>query len=256
VQLASRLTHPNVVAVFDHGRTPDGVFHDAMELLDGVTLEELVEREGRPSPGRVVHILRQVVSALVEGHGIGLIHRDIKPSNVLLCERGGIPDFAEIVDFGLVKDRGDAGTDLSAATTIDGTPRYLPPEAIRDPEHLDARADVYQVGAVAYFLLTGRRVFDGGSVIEVCRHHLHTPVEPPSMRIGASIPEEVEALVMACLEKDPPVARARRARSSAPRSRSMARAAAGVRATRPARSDAGRRAVPLESQRSFVLTNA
>jgi len=203
VQLTSRLTHPNVVAVFDYGRTPDGVFYYAMELLDGLTLEELVTRDGRQSPGRVVHILRQVVSALVEAHGIGLIHRDIKPSNVLLCERGGIPDFAKVVDFGLVKDLGDVGTELSAATTIVGTPQYLPPEAIRTPEALDARADLYQVGAVAYFLLTGAPVFDGGSVIEVCSHHLHTPVEPPSQRIGAPLPEDVERLVLQCLAKDP-----------------------------------------------------
>jgi eukaryotic-like serine/threonine-protein kinase len=203
VQLTSRLTHPNVVSVFDYGRTPDGVFYYAMELLDGVTLEELVARDGRQSPGRVIHILRQVVSALVEAHGIGLIHRDIKPSNVLLCERGGIPDFAKVVDFGLVKDLGDVGSELSAASTIVGTPQYLPPEAIRTPEALDARADLYQVGAVAYFLLTGEPVFDGGSVIEVCSHHLHSPVEPPSARIGSPIPDDVEQLVLQCLSKDP-----------------------------------------------------
>ncbi len=203
VQLTSKLTHPHVVAVFDYGRTPDGVFYYAMELLDGVTLEQLVARDGRQSPGRVIHIMRQVASALVEAHGVGLIHRDLKPANILLCERGGIPDFAKVVDFGLVKDLGDVGASLSAAGAIVGTPQYLPPEAMRHPDVVDGRADLYQLGAVGYFLLTGGPVFDGDSIIEVCSHHLHTPVEPPSKRTGVAVPEDVERVVLACLSKDP-----------------------------------------------------
>jgi serine/threonine-protein kinase len=129
------------------------------------------------------------------------VHRDVKPGNVILCERGGLSDVAKVVDFGLVKD-----LDAEAATTQDatlvGTPLYLAPEAIRSPV-ADARADIYSAGAVAYFLLTGRHVFEGRTVIEICSHHLHTLPTPPSERLGRPLPPALEAWVLACLEKDP-----------------------------------------------------
>ena len=129
------------------------------------------------------------------------MHRDVKPGNIILCDRGGVSDVAKVVDFGLVKDlEADAGATHEA--TLVGTPLYLAPEAIRSP-NADARADLYSVGAVAYFLLTGRHVFEGRTIIEICGHHLHTPPTPPSQRLGRPLPDALEAWVLACLEKDP-----------------------------------------------------
>jgi serine/threonine-protein kinase len=203
VQLTARLSHPNTVAVFDYGRTPDGVFYYAMEYLDGVNLETLVREDGPQPPARVVHVLRQVAAALVEAHGIGLVHRDVKPENILLCERGGVPDVAKVVDFGLVKDLEHRGASLSRADVVQGTPLYLSPEAITAPDRVDARGDLYALGAVGYYVLTGRHVFSGATLIEVCSHHLHTPPEPPSARLGRAVPGALEAILLACLEKDP-----------------------------------------------------
>jgi len=134
VQLTASLSHPNTVSVFDYGRTPDGIFYYAMEYLEGTDLEALVRGDGPQPPARVAHVLRQVASALVEAHGIGLIHRDIKPENIILCERGGMPDVAKVVDFGLVRDLEPAsGARLTQADVVQGTPLYLSPEAIRAP---------------------------------------------------------------------------------------------------------------------------
>jgi serine/threonine-protein kinase len=226
VQLTAGLSHPNTVSVFDYGRTPDGVFYYAMEYLDGLTLDEVVAGDGPQAPARVAHVMRQVLGALAEAHGIGLVHRDVKPGNVILCERGGVPDVAKVLDFGLVKDAeggadGDPG--LSRDGALLGTPLYLAPEAIRSPA-ADARADLYSVGAVAYFLLTARPVFEGRTVIEVCGQHLHAAPVPPSARLGRRLPEALEAWVMACLEKDP----ARRPASAAEAAQRLDRASPGV----------------------------
>ncbi len=201
VQLTAGLSHPNTVTVFDYGRTPEGVFYYAMEYLEGLGLGQLVAADGPQPPARAAHILRQVLEALAEAHGVGLVHRDVKPANIILCERGGLSDVAKVVDFGLVKDlEADGGTTQDA--TLVGTPLYLAPEAIRSPV-VDARADLYSVGAVAYFLLTGRDVFEGRTIIEICGHHLHTAPVPPSERLGRALPADLEAWVLACLEKDP-----------------------------------------------------
>jgi eukaryotic-like serine/threonine-protein kinase len=191
------------LAVFDYGRTPDGVFYYAMEYLDGVNLEVLVRTDGPQPAARVAHVMRQVASALVEAHGIGLVHRDVKPENILLCERGGIPDVAKVVDFGLVKDLERGGAALSRADVVQGTPLYLSPEAITAPNRVDARGDLYALGAVGYYMLTGQHVFSGATLIEVCSHHLHTAPEPPSARLGRPVPPALEAILLACLEKDP-----------------------------------------------------
>ena len=204
VQLTASLSHPNTVSVFDYGHTPDGIFYYAMEYLEGTDLDALVRAHGPQPPARVVHVLKQVASALVEAHGIGLIHRDIKPENVILCERGGVPDVAKVVDFGLVRDLEPAsGARLTQANVIHGTPLYLSPEAIRAPDAVDARSDLYGLGAVGYYLLTGTHVFGGATTVEVCSHHLHTRPDPPSERLGRPVPAGLERLVLACLEKEP-----------------------------------------------------
>jgi serine/threonine-protein kinase len=209
VQLTAGLSHPNTISVFDYGRTPDGVFYYAMEYLDGLTLEEVVAGDGAQPPGRVAHVVRQVLAALGEAHGVGLVHRDVKPSNVILCERGGVPDVAKVLDFGLVKEaEGDPG--LSHEGALVGTPLFLAPEVIRAGE-AGPRSDLYSAGALAYYLLAGRHVFDGHGVVEICSHHLHTPPTPPSERLGRPLPAALEAWVLRCLEKDPE----RRPRSAA-----------------------------------------
>jgi hypothetical protein len=206
VQLTSRLVHPNTVSIYDYGRTPEGAFYYAMEFLDGIDLEVLVGTDGPQSPGRVVNILAQVCGALSEAHGIGLIHRDIKPANILTCQHGGVSDVAKVVDFGLVKvlDHGDeVGASLTGAQTITGTPLYLSPEAISDPDRVDARADLYALGAVGYFMLTGRPVFQGSSVVSICGHHLHSTPVPPAERLGRRLPEGLSQVLLQCLAKHP-----------------------------------------------------
>jgi serine/threonine-protein kinase len=149
------LTHPNTVTVFDYGRTTDGVFYYAMELLEGATLQEIVEVDGPQPEERVIHLLEQAAGSLAEAHDAGLIHRDIKPGNIVVVDRGGIPDLVKVVDFGLVKDVGGGGTAepaLTVADTITGTPLYMAPETVTAPETVDARADLYALGAVGYWL--------------------------------------------------------------------------------------------------------
>lgn len=203
VQLTARLTHPNTITIFDYGRTHDGVFYYAMELLDGATLQRIVELDGAQPPGRVMHILTMACGALAEAHAIGLIHRDIKPANIMLCMQGGEHDVVKLLDFGLVKELAvDGETKLTGTSTITGTPQYMAPESILASESADARTDIYALGAVAYYLLAGSNVFNGSSVVEVCSQHLHQAPEPLSAR-GVTVPSELEAIVLACLDKKP-----------------------------------------------------
>ena len=208
VQRTAMLTHPNTVTVFDYGRTTDGVFYYAMELLEGASLDEIVEVDGAQPEGRVIHILEQAAASLAEAHDAGLIHRDVKPANILLVDRGGISDLVKVLDFGLVKDvglRADAASEpaLTQADAITGTPLYLAPETVSAPGTVDARTDLYALGAVGYWLLTGSHVFAGKSVLEVCAHHLHSVPDPPSLRLGEPVSEDLEALLLACLAKRP-----------------------------------------------------
>jgi serine/threonine-protein kinase len=207
VQLTSRLTHANTVAIYDYGRTSAGVFYYVMEYLEGMNLEELVSFDGPQDPARVVHVLAQAAGALAEAHALGLVHRDVKPANIILCERGGVPDVAKVVDFGLARELPGQGESAYPAatspTTILGTPLYLSPEAIATPDQIDGRADLYALGAVGYFLLTGVPVFEARTAIEACSHHLHTPVLSPSKRIHQEIPSDVEDAILCCLAKDP-----------------------------------------------------
>jgi eukaryotic-like serine/threonine-protein kinase len=210
VQRTAMLTHPNTVTVFDYGRTTEGVFYYAMELLEGASLEEIVEVDGPQPAERVLHLLEQAAASLAEAHDAGLIHRDVKPGNILVVDRGGISDLVKVVDFGLVKDVGGPGSGkvasgpaLTMADTITGTPLYIAPETLSAPESVDARADLYALGAVGYWLLTGTHVFDGRSMVEVCAHHLHSVPDPPSLRLDAPVPADLEALLLACLAKKP-----------------------------------------------------
>jgi len=203
VQRTAELTHPNTITVFDYGCTHDGIFYYAMEYLEGASLAQVVEVGGAQPAERVVHVIQQVAGALHEAHGSGLIHRDIKPPNIILCERGGMLDVAKVVDFGLVKDQRGRSFSLTEASALTGTPLFISPEALTAPDRVDARSDLYSLGAVAYYLLTGQLVFDGNTVIEVCGHHLHSRPDPPSSRLPCPVHEALESLLLACLEKDP-----------------------------------------------------
>lgn len=198
VQLSSQLTHPNTIDIFDYGRTPDGIFYYAMELLDGVDLNTLVEITGSVTPRRTVHILRQVCGSLTEAHGKGLLHRDIKPSNIMLAERGGISDTVKVLDFGLVQRAGDAGSGA-----IEGTPMFLAPEVITMPDASSPRSDIYALGAVAYRLITGTALWLLKDATEILRAHLNLEVERPSERLGRELPAGLDAIILSCLAKEP-----------------------------------------------------
>ena len=201
VQLASQLLHPNTVEIYDFGRTREGQPYYVMEYLDGVTLAELVAHSGRVPPGRVIHILRQVAAALREAHLRGLVHRDVKPENVMLCRRGE-DDVVKLLDFGLVKNlEGVETRDITQQLKILGTPRYMAPERLLNPSDADARSDIYALGAVGYFLLTGKPIFAGDDSLAISNQVLHTPA-PRASASDAAIPEALDALIASCLEKD------------------------------------------------------
>ena len=205
VQLTSRLSHPNTISIFDFGRTAEGTFYYVMEYLDGVDLERLVREDGPLQPARVIRILEQACGSLAEAHALGLIHRDIKPANIILTERADESDIAKVVDFGLVKTT-DASADAVAVTNVNaitGTPLYLSPESITQPDSVDGRADLYALGAVGYFLLTGKHVFDGVSVVAVCSKHLLEVPVPPSLRVNRDFPTDLEDVLLSCLAKTP-----------------------------------------------------
>jgi serine/threonine protein kinase len=202
VQITSQLNNPNTVAIYDYGRTPEGLFYYAMEFLDGIDLQSLVERYGPQPVSRVIHILEQVCGSLYEAHSLGLVHRDIKPANIMLNRRGGQPDVVKVLDFGLVKaldEQRQAG--LTQQTSLTGTPLYMSPEAIEMPNSVDARSDLYAVGAVGYFLLTGQPVFEATNVVDLCQKHVAATPIPPSERTRTHIPAELESAILSCLEK-------------------------------------------------------
>lgn len=203
VQLTSRLTQPSTIQIYDFGRAEDGTFYYAMELVEGLNLEELVLRDGGQPPGRVARILADVCASLAEAHEAGLVHRDIKPQNVMLCARGGSFDVVKVLDFGLVKTVDEATQGGRGSHTLAGTPAYMAPEAIADPGRFGSSSDLYAVGALGYFLLTGAPVFGGGGAFEVLGQHLHSPPLPPSQRSGRPVPPALERVVLSCLAKAP-----------------------------------------------------
>ncbi|HKA53888.1 MAG TPA: serine/threonine-protein kinase [Candidatus Binatia bacterium] len=204
VQMTATLTHPNTVQIYDYGHAADGTFYYVMEYLPGLTLEELVRRDGPLPHARAVHFLRQICGALKEAHGRGLIHRDIKPGNLMICERGGIADVAKLLDFGLVlsPERETDGEKLTQDGTVTGTPAYLSPEQAGGQDKVDARSDIYSLGALAYFLLTGQPPFAGRSGVKMLAAHLY---EEPQRLLPRrpDIPPDLEAVVLRCLAKDP-----------------------------------------------------
>ncbi|TWT77055.1 Serine/threonine-protein kinase PknB [Posidoniimonas polymericola] len=199
VQITSNLNHPNTIAIYDYGRTPEGVFYYAMEYLDGIDLQSLAEKYGPQPSGRVVYILRQICGSLFEAHSSGLVHRDIKPANVMLNRRGGEGDVVKVLDFGLVKDRDDRSARNGGMA---GTPLYMSPEAVQTPDAVDACSDLYSVGAVGYFLVTGKPVFESDDLVTLCRQHAVEPPTPLSTRLGKPVPADLEHAILSCLEKD------------------------------------------------------
>jgi serine/threonine-protein kinase len=203
-QATAALTSPHTIRVFDYGIAADGTFYYVMELLDGCDLESLVATFGPLPPARVVHLLRQICRSLAEAHANGLIHRDVKPANVFLCRMGLDHDVVKVLDFGLVRheDPSTAPTRATSALTY-GTPAYMAPEAILGDTEVDRRADVYAIGCVAYYMLTGHRVFAGSTPMKLLMQHVNDRPVAPSLRVAQPIPAALEALVLSCLHKDP-----------------------------------------------------
>jgi tRNA A-37 threonylcarbamoyl transferase component Bud32 len=210
VRLASALEHPNTVEIYDFGHTADGLFYYAMEYLDGLTLDVLVARDGALPLGRSRHIIRQVCAALAEVHGKGMVHRDVKPDNVMLTERGGEYDFVKLLDFGIVKRVANGGAALSRddertltkQLRLLGTPAYMAPERIGHPSAVDARADVYGVGAILFYLVAGRPPFDAADQAGLLRDVLAT-MAPRLAALAPDVPGELDDLVARCLAKTP-----------------------------------------------------
>lgn len=203
VQMTSQLTHPNTVAIYDYGRTPEGLFYYAMEYLSGIDLNQLARQFGPQPEGRVIHILRQVCGSLAEAHRIGFIHRDVKPANIVLTRRGGRPDVVKVLDFGLVKVVHLPTKDKAAARAIVGTPHFMSPEAVETPETAGVQSDLYSVGALGYWLLTAHTLFDSEAVEELLEKQVREMPPTPSERLGASVSPDLEQLIMSCLEKSP-----------------------------------------------------
>jgi serine/threonine-protein kinase len=203
-EATAALHSAHTVELHDFGVTPEGTFYYVMELLDGLDLETLVRRFGPIPPERVIHLLVQACDSLAEAHAVGLVHRDVKPANMIACHWGLKWDFVKVLDFGLVKATWSMGEDeqLSTESMITGTPAYIAPETALGGRPIDARVDLYGLGCVAYWLLTGERVFVGRTPVEVLLHHVKTPPVPPSERSGREVPADLEELVLACLAKE------------------------------------------------------
>ncbi len=200
VRATARLSHPNTVEIYDYGLAKDGTWYYVMELLRGMNFDELVQHHGPLLPERVVYLLRQACGSLGEAHAAGLVHRDIKPSNLFAAERGGVCDFVKVLDFGLVRA---SNTELAAdEDSFGGSPHYMAPEQFSNFEAVDARSDIYALGAVAYFLLIGRPPFGGRWIKELRDAHLHQNVTRPSI-LRPSVPADLESVMMQCLAKTP-----------------------------------------------------
>ncbi|WP_047813108.1 serine/threonine protein kinase [Rhodopirellula islandica] len=225
VQLTSTLRHPNTIAIYDFGQCsaatgesqignsrigdvidPEGTFYYVMEYIDGISLQQLIDYYGPQSPERTVHFLLQICGSIAEAHSTGLIHRDIKPANILVSAHGGLWDHIKVLDFGLVKDLGGDSSltlheGMTRADSMTGTPLYMAPETIRDPASASPRADIYSIGSVGYALLTGRPIFEGDSVIDLCLKQLEQVPPRPQDRLNRSLPNELQDILMTCLDR-------------------------------------------------------
>jgi serine/threonine-protein kinase len=199
------LGSPHTIEIYDFGATEDGSFYYVMELLDGLDLRTLVERHGPIPPNRAVHLLTQTCHSLADAHESGLIHRDVKPANIFACRRGREEDFVKVLDFGLVKHADSRAADVQLTTegTTTGTPAFMAPEAVYEADRMDARSDLYALGCVGYWLVTGRLVFERDTPIQTLLSHLNDKPVAPSKRATQPIPEEFDRAILDCLEKDP-----------------------------------------------------
>jgi serine/threonine-protein kinase len=218
-QVTSQLRSPHTVELWDFGMAGDGRFYYVMELLDGFDLDALVKRHGPVTAARAIYLLRQICQSLAEAEGHGLVHRDIKPANILVCRYGGEHDFVKVLDFGIVKLTHATSRDalVTQENVLRGTPAFIAPEQVLSRENIDSRADIYSLGCVAYWLLTGDLVFTGETPIAVMMHHAHTAPVPVSQRTELPIPAQLDQLILSCLEKDP----ARRPQSARELSRQL-----------------------------------
>jgi serine/threonine-protein kinase len=235
-QATAALRSPHTVELYDFGVAPDGTFYYVMELLEGFDLKTLVERFGPLPAPRAVHLLRQVCHSLEDAHRSGLVHRDVKPANIFTCRRGLDCDFVKVLDFGLVKDlgTGQETLEMSVDGVARGTPAFMAPEAATGTAPVDARADLYALGCVAYWLVTGALVFEGPTPVATLLKHVQEEPVPPSRRLSEPIPARLERLIMACLRKDP----AQRPASAAALAALLAECAAHDGTWKPADADA------------------
>jgi serine/threonine-protein kinase len=197
------LGSPHTIALYDFGTTREGAFYYVMELLQGVDLKTLVERFGPQTPERTAYLLRQMCHSLAEAHDRNFVHRDVKPANIFTCELGGDTDFVKVLDFGLVLDRHPTAAELEDERRFVGTPAIMAPEMVRFQAPVDRRADLYAVGCVGYWLVTGKRVFEAETRHDMLVMHAHQRPVLPSVRVGKPIHAGLEAVIMACLEKNP-----------------------------------------------------
>ena len=205
-QTTAMMRSPHTIELYDFGVTDDGTFYYVMELLDGFDLETLVTRFGPLPPERAIYLLCQVCDSLAEAHSSSLIHRDIKPANIYVCRYGRSTDFVKVLDFGLVKLRQEdvsGELDVTAEHGPGGTPAYMAPELAAGDGHVDGRADIYALGCVAYWLVTGQMVFEARAGLEMMAHHIRTPPTPPSQRAELDVPRALDEVILACLEKAP-----------------------------------------------------
>ncbi len=205
-QATAELGSAHTVTVYDFGRTGDGTFYLVMELLDGFDLETLVEEHGALPPERAAFLLKQVCHSLMDAHARGLVHRDVKPANIFACQVGQDVDYVKVLDFGLVKHIKTEESDdqrLTGDNVVTGTPAFMPPEVALGSAPTGEKSDIYSLGCVAYWLLTGTLFFEGANVVAVISNHIHATPEPLSKRAPGAVPEALETLVMDCLEKDP-----------------------------------------------------
>jgi serine/threonine protein kinase len=224
-EAAASLRSPHTIGLYDFGVASDGTFFLVTELLDGLDLETLVDRFGPVPPERCVHLLRQVCHSLEEAHTRGLVHRDIKPSNIFTCRLGLSVDFVKVLDFGLVKAVDDGARETTLLTAPDsttGTPAYIAPEVVRGDRVPDHRVDIYTLGCVAYWLLTGRLVFQAPNAIQLLYQHANATPIPPSQLSEFAVPAELDSVILACLAKFPE----ERPQSAAELSRRLAAAVA------------------------------